>query len=78
MRRDAFWGFVFKIIMWIVILGVPLYFYLTIFQPLLTELFDTLEQVKTTGQNVQGTGAEFALRLQEIGEYFRGFWGVKE
>jgi len=55
LKRQAFWGRVFKIIIYAILLGIPVYLYLTIFQPILAELLDTYSQIQQVGGQLQET-----------------------
>jgi len=46
MRRNAFIGGILRLVWWAVIIGVPVYVYLTIFQPYLEELGASYEGLR--------------------------------
>lgn len=54
MKRAAFWGTVFKIVLYAALLGIPLYLYFTIFQPIMEDLGRTYSQVQQAGVQLQG------------------------
>ncbi|MAZ67173.1 hypothetical protein CL652_00135 [bacterium] len=60
MKRAAFWGTIFKIVLYAALLGIPVYLYLTIFQPILGDLLGTYSQIQETTSQAQ----QASLRLQ--------------
>jgi len=61
LKRQAFWGRVFKILIYAVILGIPVYLYFTIFQPILAELLDTYSQIQQVSGQFQDGAASVQL-----------------
>ncbi len=53
MKRNAIWGIVFKILFYAVIFGIPVYLYLTIFQPILGSFLDSYSKVQQVGGQLQ-------------------------
>ena len=81
MKRAAFWGTVLKLIIYAVLLGVPVYLYFTIFQPILAELLNAYAQLQETGAQIQETGNQLrsvtdGLPLDRISEIFKKLPGV--
>lgn len=66
MRRDAFWGMVFKLVFWAVMLGIPLYLYFTILQPMLGDVLDTYAQLQQTGAQMQEAGTKLQVMSDAI------------
>ncbi len=66
MRRAAFWGGVFRVIWWAVIIGVPVVLYYYVFQPYIAEL-------QSTYQSVKGGAEQLQLLGKDIPEPFRSF-----
>ncbi|MBL4644463.1 MAG: hypothetical protein JKX80_01200 [Candidatus Pacebacteria bacterium] len=58
MKRAAFWGSIFKILFYAVVLGIPVYLFFTIFQPILASLLDTYSQIQQTGAQLQNVGSQ--------------------
>ena len=56
MKRNAFFGTIFKIALYAIVLGVPVYLYFTIFQPILAEILNAYTQIQETGAQMQGVG----------------------
>lgn len=67
MRRGAIWGGIFKIIWLAILIGVPVYVYITYLQPILGDVLDTIETVQDAGNKVQGLG-------DGLGDQLRGFF----
>lgn len=76
MKRAAFWGTVFKLVLYAVLLGIPVYLYFTIFQPMLSELLGTMQQVQQAGQGMQQGGTNAMLQLQNLQNLLSDFPGV--
>lgn len=81
MKRAAFWGTIFKIVFWVVMLGIPVYLYFTIFQPLLAELLGTYAQLQQAGEQLQGVGNQLqgvtdAMPLDQLEGLLKSFPGV--
>ncbi len=58
MKRNARFGFVFKLLLWAVAIGVPLWLYVNFLAPVVDQLGATMEQVRATGSQLQETGAK--------------------
>ncbi|MEK7628572.1 MAG: hypothetical protein AAB421_04105 [Patescibacteria group bacterium] len=65
MRRSAFLGGVFKLIMYAAFVGAPIWFYLTYVHASLNSALTTLNQVQGTMTDLKGRG-------EEIGAQFGG------
>ena len=76
MKRAAFWGTIFKFVIYAFLLGIPVYLYFTIFQPMLAELLGTMQQFQQAGQQIQGSGANAMVQLQELQSLLTSFPGV--
>lgn len=74
MKRAAFWGTVFKIVFWALMLGVPVYLYFTIFQPILADLLETYTQLQQTGSQIRE--ATNVLPLDQLQGLLDGASGV--
>ena len=66
MRRNAFIGGVFKLIIWVALLGIPIWIYFTFFQPVINDLLNTMGQVQRTGEQIQQAGTGASVQLQEF------------
>ncbi len=74
MKRAAFWGTIFKLALYAVVLGVPVYLFFTIFQPILGSLLDTYAQIQQTGAQIQNTTN--SLPLQQVQDLLNKIPGV--
>ncbi len=54
MRRGAWFGFFFKLLFWGIMLGIPVWLYFTMFQPIMDQALGALEQVQDVTGQVQG------------------------
>ncbi len=59
MKRAAFWGTVFKLFIYAVLLGIPVYLYFTIFQPVLDNFVNAYSQMQQAGNQMQQAGTQF-------------------
>ena len=59
MRRNAFWGTIFKVLMWAAFIGVPLWLYYTYLLPVMDQVMETYSQV-------QGVGADASAQIGEL------------
>ncbi len=71
MRAGARWGFLFKLLFWILMLGVPIWLYFNLLQPIIQQSLDALQQVQgAVGQaqdlsnniNLQGVDIQRLLK----------------
>ena len=53
MRRNAFWGGIFKFIFWTAILIAPLWFYMTYLNTTVEKMLHTIDQIQGTGAKAQ-------------------------
>ena len=53
MRRSAFFGTIFKIIMYAIFLGAPIWIYLTYFSGTVDDMITIFQQAKTTNSQIQ-------------------------
>ena len=76
MRRGAIWGGIFKIVWLAILIGVPVYVYITFLQPILGDVLDTIETVQSAGEQVQGLGDGLGNQIRGMFEQFKGNGGV--
>ncbi len=64
MRRSAFWGGIFKFIIYAVFLLAPLWFYMQYLSPIVNQALKTMQQAQSTGASAQTqlTGLQDALK----------------
>lgn len=81
MRRAAFWGTIFKLLFYAALLGIPVYLYFTIFQPILNDLLSTYAQIQQAGNQLQGVGNQLqgvtdGLPLEQLEGLLKNIPGV--
>ena len=69
MRRNSFVGGIFRLIWYALLLGVPLYAYLTYLQPVINSMLNTAHQVQGTSAQVQLQIEQMQSALQKIPGY---------
>lgn len=75
MRRNAFLGGVFRLIMWAVAVIIPLYIYFVYFQPVIAELSNSVSSIKAAGSNASAQVGEFGAQFSNIQELLKGLPG---
>lgn len=71
MRRGAIWGGIFKLIWLAILIGLPVYVYITFLQPILGDVVDTIETVQGAGDRVQGIGEGFGDQIRAFFEQMK-------
>src|SRR3989338_276421 len=66
MRRNAFWGGLFKLLIWAGLIAVPIWFYSTYMAPVVQSFQQTINQV-------QGTGAKAQVQLDNFQDMLKRF-----
>ena len=66
MRAGARWGFLFKLLFWAVMLGVPVWLYFTILQPVVAQGLGVLDQVQSAAGQVQGLTGKAGLQSGQL------------
>lgn len=69
MRRNAFFGWIIKLLVWAVILGVPVYLYFTVLQPVFSDVQQTYQGIQESTQQVQDVGTQ--VQTMQIPESFK-------
>lgn len=78
MRRNAFFSGVFRLILWVVAVGVPLYLYFVYFQPVVEQLMQSIGAMKAAGASAGAQAGQFSAQLsnlQELLQKLPGFGG---
>jgi hypothetical protein len=78
MRRNAFFGGLFRLVLWIVAVGVPLYLYFVYFQPVVEQLMQSIGAMKAAGASAGAQAGQFSAQLsnlQELLQKLPGFGG---
>jgi predicted PurR-regulated permease PerM len=74
MRRNAFWGGLFKILFYLVFFViVPFYLYMQYLAPVVDQALKTMQQVQGSGTQAQLQLQNFQQTLQEIQSKIPGF-----
>jgi hypothetical protein len=68
MRRNAFWGGVFKILLWTGLIVAPIWLYSIYLAPVVQSLQQTMSQVQDTGAKAQIQLNSFQDVFQKLGE----------
>lgn len=58
MRRNSFIGGIFRVLMWIAALGIPIWLYMQYLAPVLNQAIDTMNKAQESMEKVQGIGAQ--------------------
>jgi hypothetical protein len=78
MRRNAFFGGLFRLVLWIVAVGVPLYLYFVYFQSVVEQLMQSIGAMKAAGASAGAQAGQFSAQLsnlQELLQKLPGFGG---
>lgn len=75
MRRNAFLGGVFRIIVWAVMVIIPLYIYFVYFQPVITELTNSVSAMKAAGANATEQAGQLGAQFSNLQELLKGLPG---
>jgi hypothetical protein len=79
MRRNAFWGGIFKVAMWIVVLVLaPLWLYSVYLAPLMQGMTQTLDRVRGTNTPLQGQLGTLESTLKNLQNTLPSFMQPKQ
>jgi len=67
MRRNAFWGFLFRLLIWALVLGVPIWFYIQFVHPVLQSTVGAFNQAQDAGAQFSAQFGEFSSFLDRFG-----------
>lgn len=68
-RRSAFLGGIFRVVMWIAFVIIPLYLYMQYVAPMMQSLLQTYQQIQGTSASAQaqfGQMSEYLKQLQSL------------
>lgn len=71
MRRAALWGGVLRVIWWAIIIGVPIYLYFSVLQPVFNEVGISFSNILENIENLQevvGKGVSNITDVVNVGE----------
>jgi hypothetical protein len=66
MRRNAFFGGLFKLIIYAALLLVPFYLYMQYLAPVINQLLNTMNQIQGAGTQAQVQMTEWQKTFQEL------------
>ena len=66
MRRNAFWGGVLKVLIWVGLIAAPIWFYSVYLAPIVQSFQNTVGQVQTTSTNAQMQISGFDDSIKEL------------
>ena len=66
MRRNAFWGGLFKLLIYAALVIVPLWYYQQYLAPTVEQAMQSIQQMRTTGQQAQAQLTGFQQTIQEL------------
>lgn len=72
MRRSSLMGAVFKTIMWIVFILVPIWFYVEYVAPVVDSMMQTYSQIKGTNAQAQAQFGEVSKYLEQLRSMYPG------
>ena len=76
MRRSAFLGGVFKIVLWLVFLLVPIWLYMHYLQPVVASMMDTMTQIQDMKTGGENQFKEFNSALQKLRDQFPSYFST--
>ena len=78
LKRQAFWGGVFKIALYLVALGVPILLYYVYLSPIVQQFQDTISTATGQGRDYQGQFAEWMQLLDQFKERMQSASGSSQ
>lgn len=73
MRRNAFWGGVIKVVIYILLLGVPIWLYLQYLGPLLQDTLRTIQQVQGVSGQFNASNPDWASIFENFRQQYQEF-----
>ncbi|PIR86508.1 hypothetical protein COU13_00520 [Candidatus Kaiserbacteria bacterium CG10_big_fil_rev_8_21_14_0_10_43_70] len=70
MRRSAFLGGIIKLIVWIALLGFPIWLYIQYVNPVLTNLVSAVGEVQQVGNDI-------GVQFEGVGDFFGQFKNIE-
>ncbi len=71
MRRNAFWGGLFRLALYAALLLVPVWFYFTYMAPVVEQMMQTVQQIQGTGAKAEAQFTGFQEAWREFQEKFK-------
>lgn len=72
MRRNAFWGGVFRLVMWIAFIIIPLWLYMQYVAPMMTQMLATYEQIQGANASAQAQFGQMSQYLDQLKSLYGG------
>lgn len=72
MRRSSFFGAVFKTILWIALIVLPLWLYVQYLMPVMESMMQTYQQIQGTNAAAQAQFGQMSESLQKLQGFFGG------
>jgi hypothetical protein len=70
MRRSSLMGAIFKTVMWIALILVPLWFYVQYVAPVMQSMMATYEQIQGTNAAAQAQFGQFSDSMERLQSFF--------
>ena len=70
MRRNAFLGGILKLIIWVVLLGFPIWLYIQYVNPVLTNLVSAVGEVQQVGNDI-------GVQFEGVGDFLSQFKNIE-
>ncbi len=71
MRRTAFWGGLLKVVIYLGLLGIPFWFYLTYLAPVMQSMQQTMSRIQGTNAEAQAQFGSFEQMWKEFQSKFQ-------
>ena len=78
MRRNAFLGVLFKIVLWAAFIIVPFWLYMQYLAPIMQTMLDTMNQVQGTGAKAQAQFGDLNKALQQFQQQMQSYLPKKQ
>lgn len=66
MRRNAFLGGLFKLVIYAVLIFAPIWYYMTYLQPTVDSMLKTVQELQGTSASVSAQGSGFMEQLKQL------------
>ena len=72
MRRNAWLGGIFKLVMWVVLFIVPLWLYLQYVAPMMAGMLETYQQLQGTSAQAQTQFGQMSAYMEQLKSLYGG------
>ena len=73
MRRNAFWGGIVKVVIYLAFLLVPFWFYMTYLNGTVQQMLRAIDQIQGTGAKAQAQMSDFEKTWKDLESKLPGF-----